>query len=134
MPQHPNRRVDPQIILADQTALAAVENLPNYSPANPAFSKEALVQTRQKMESARLAVLHAENALKEARDNATEAEWNFHNAMLGMKTQVIAQYGADSHQVNALGLKKKSERKRPSSRLRVMGMAARPTGQANSEV
>jgi hypothetical protein len=34
--------------------------------------------------------------------------------MLGVKTQVVAQYGDNSDQVQALGLKKKSERKKPA--------------------
>lgn len=32
---------------------------------------------------------------------------------MGVKAQVVAQYGADFDQVQALGLKKKSERKTP---------------------
>jgi len=39
-----------------------------------------------------------------------------HNAILGAKTQVLAQYGADSDAIQSLGLKKKSERKRPTGR------------------
>jgi len=53
---------------------------------------------------------------------AATAEWEFHNMLLGVKDQVIAQYGKDSdqvstrstYQVQALGLKKKSERKAPA--------------------
>jgi len=51
--------------------------------------------------------------LDTARDNAAAAEWEFHNAMLGVKDQIIAQFGKDSNQVQAIGLKKKSERKSP---------------------
>jgi hypothetical protein len=49
-----------------------------------------------------------------ARDSANSAEWTFHNLVLGAKDQVIAQYVEDSDQVQAIGLKKKSEYKRPS--------------------
>ena len=35
-------------------------------------------------------------------------------SFLGVKDQVIAQYGPDSDQVAALGLKKKSNRKAPT--------------------
>ena len=34
--------------------------------------------------------------------------------MLGVKTQVIAQYGVDSNEAQSLGLVKKSERKPPT--------------------
>ncbi len=46
-------------------------------------------------------------------DAAVAAEWRFHEAMQGAKEQVIAQYGKSSDQVQSLGLKKKSEYKRP---------------------
>jgi len=44
------------------------------------------------------------------------AEWDFHDAMLGVKEQVVAQYGNDSDAVQSLGLTKKSERKSPVRR------------------
>ncbi|MEH2022981.1 MAG: hypothetical protein V7K62_05150 [Nostoc sp.] len=49
-----------------------------------------------------------------AADAARLAEWEFHNAVLAMKEVVRGQYGADSDQAQAVGLKKKSEYKRPS--------------------
>jgi hypothetical protein len=51
-----------------------------------------------------------------ARERAVEAGRRFHDAMLGAKAQVIAQYGDDSHAVEAFGLTRKSERKRPTRR------------------
>jgi hypothetical protein len=42
------------------------------------------------------------------------AERDFHNAILGAKDQVKAQFGKDSNELQALGLKKASEYKRPS--------------------
>jgi hypothetical protein len=47
---------------------------------------------------------------------AVAAEWEFHNLMLGAKDQVIAQFGRDSNEVQAIGLKKSSERKAPQRR------------------
>ncbi|MBI3363815.1 MAG: hypothetical protein HY033_02795, partial [Ignavibacteriae bacterium] len=55
----------------------------------------------------------AGDALKAKRDAAVAAELAFHQAMLGVKEQVIAQYGKNSDQVASLGLKKKSEYRRP---------------------
>jgi phage-related protein len=37
------------------------------------------------------------------------AQWAFHNMILGGKKQVVAQYGDDSDQAQAVGLTKKSE-------------------------
>jgi hypothetical protein len=55
----------------------------------------------------------AQSHCEAARDAANAAEWALHNLILGAKDQVIAQYGEDSDQVQAIGLKKKSEHKRP---------------------
>ena len=54
-------------------------------------------------------------ALDTARDDAAAAEWAFHNAMLGGKDQVKAQFGDDSNELQSLGLKKKSEYKSPKA-------------------
>ena len=58
--------------------------------------------------------LAAQVALATARDAAAAAEWELHNAMLGVKEQVIAQFGKNSDQLQALGLKKKTEYKAPT--------------------
>jgi hypothetical protein len=68
------------------------------------------------VKTAQDAELAAQVALETARDAAAAAEWEFHNIMLGVKTQVMAQFGDSSDQVQALGLKKKSERKMPTAR------------------
>lgn len=60
--------------------------------------------------------LYTRNALAAARDASLAAAHALHEAVLGAKAQVIAQYGSDSASVQAVGLKKKSERKRPTRR------------------
>jgi hypothetical protein len=50
---------------------------------------------------------------KATADDAKQAEWAFHNAVLAMKEAVRGQYGSDSNEVQAIGIKKKSNRKRP---------------------
>jgi hypothetical protein len=62
----------------------------------------------------------AVQALATARDLAAAAEWALHDGMLGAKAQVIAQYGPDSNAVQLLGLKRKSERRRPVRRAAVV--------------
>jgi hypothetical protein len=52
----------------------------------------------------------AEEAAR-ARQAAINAEWAFHELVLGTKRQVIAQYGDDSQEITTLGLKRKSERR-----------------------
>jgi hypothetical protein len=57
------------------------------------------------------AEIHAQNVAAAARDALVALQWNFHDLILGVKSQVKALYGPDSDEVAALGLKKKSERK-----------------------
>ncbi|MDT7780078.1 MAG: hypothetical protein QOC99_2590 [Acidobacteriota bacterium] len=68
------------------------------------------METRQTTET------QAAAALAAARDNATDGEWEFHNVINGAKTQVEAQYGENSNQIQSLGRKKKSEYAKPTTR------------------
>lgn len=104
------------VLQSDLNAHLTIQALADYQPANPAYSKEALQARHDALQAASEAELQAQNALAAARDASVAAEWEFHNLMLGIKDQVIAQYGADSDQVQSLGLKKKSEHKRPARR------------------
>ena len=51
-----------------------------------------------------------------SRDDEVAAQWGFHDFILGAKTQVKAQYGDSSNEIQALGLKKKSEYKSPTKK------------------
>ncbi len=68
------------------------------------------------MTAARESESQAGFAWKAARDQAVAAERAFHNKILGAKKQVVAQFGVDSDEVQAVGLKKKSEYKRSGGR------------------
>lgn len=117
MAQFENRRIRPDVLQADRDALIAVQNMPGYTPSNVAYTLPILGDALNNMEAARNAEINAQNALNAARDAAIAAEWTFHNALLGAKDQVIAQFGPDSDEVQAMGLKKKSDRKRPMRRV-----------------
>ena len=49
-------------------------------------------------------------------DEIATNETAFHNIVLGIKNESIAQFGENSDEVQAIGLKKKNERKRPTRR------------------
>ena len=115
------RRLKPDLIEADRRGLAALQAIPDYHPANSQYALEALTAAQAAMDAARAAETQALAAAAAARDSATAAEWTLHNAMLAAKDQVVAQYGADSDQVQSIGLKKKSERKRRSSKTAASG-------------
>lgn len=114
MAKNQNARLRPIQLQADLDASTAIVSLPAYAPANPAYTQAAVQTALNAMKGAQQAEINAANALATARDNAAAAEWDFHNAMLGVKEQVIAQYGKSSNELQMLGLKKKSEYKAPA--------------------
>jgi hypothetical protein len=109
-------RVRPEVLAADQEVYIVVQALGDYKPANAVYAKTALTPCYTAMQSAREIDIKAEQARAAAHDNLVAAEWDFHNRMLGVKAQVVAQYGPDSNEVQSLGVKKKSERKAPGRR------------------
>jgi hypothetical protein len=113
MAKNQTKRISPAQLQADMDANAAIDSLPSYTPANSAYAQGAVMAVLSAMQSAQFAEVNAANALATARDAAAAAEWNFHNAILGVKEQVIAQYGKSSNEIQSLGLKKKTEYKAP---------------------
>lgn len=113
MAKNETRRLTPEVIEADRNSLASLQAITNYQPANPSFSAAALTTALSTLNNAQRAETQAVAAAASARDAAVKSEWEFHNLVLGMRDQVIAQFGRDSNEVQAVGLKKVSEHKRP---------------------
>lgn len=118
MAKDETRRIPPAILRADWEALAALQAMAGYAPANEAYGVEAVAALRDRMKELQGAETRAYAAAAAARDQATASEWKFHNAMLNVKTQVAAQFGPDSNELASLGLKKKSEYRKPTPRKR----------------
>jgi len=110
------KRQAPSILQADVNALSALKNIENYSPINPACRLDNVISQHTDMINKQELETQAEKAWKTARDEANDAEWAYHNIILEVKEQVIAQFGKDSNQLQSLGLKKKSEYKRPTKK------------------
>jgi hypothetical protein len=116
MASNPTRRIPPATLQADLESFAALQALTDYAPANNAYTIAAITTARQNMEAKQTAETQAASAYDSARDAATDGEWEFHNAVTGAKTQVEAQYGPNSDEIQSLGRKKKSEYARPTRR------------------
>lgn len=108
-----NRRLSPQNLHQDIDAYNGFKTIDSYSTKRNNATPEALQQAyqtmliQQQVETEKLALYRA------AADAAQLAEWEFHNAVLAMKEVVKGQFGSDSDEAQAVGLKKKSDRKRP---------------------
>ena len=116
MGQKRNRRLPADELQADRQTLNGIQLLTDYAPTNKAYSAARLEELRQAMEAAQQAELRANQAQAIARDLAIATEWAMHDWLLGSKTQVVAQYGSDGHELPLVGLKRKSERRRPVRR------------------
>lgn len=114
MAKNEHVRVAVPVLRADEEAYVALGRITDYRPANGEYAHEPVQAAYRAWREAEAALVHAENALAAARDATVAAQWEFHNLMLGVKQQVIAQYGPNSDQVAALGMKKKTERRRPT--------------------
>jgi hypothetical protein len=114
MAKDETHRLIPSVIQANKDAYNALTNIKNYSPANAAYKMAALTAAFNDMLAKQAAETQALASYKAARDNVNAAEWAFHNLILGTKDQVIAQFGKDSNEAQAIGLKKKSEYKKPA--------------------
>lgn len=107
-------RVSPQVLQADMDAYLSLKVIAGYQPSNPAHSLSAIAELHDKLRASLETELHAHHAFAAARDASLAMQWEFHDAILGVKNQVKAQYGANSDEVATLGLKKKSERRTPT--------------------
>lgn len=104
-------RVTQKTLAQDREVAKAVLGLKDYNPANKEFTVVKLQEALKNVEAAIAAEQSAQEAAARARDEAITIENSFHDLVLGVKRQVIAQYGDDSDEIAKLGMKKKSERR-----------------------
>ena len=105
--------------LKDRDGFAALKAISDYKPANEDFTVSKVQTAQDELLSKRDTEAQKMGDWEAARDDATSAEWSFHNAMLAAKDQVKAQYGENSNELHAVGLKKKSEYKSPHHKVAV---------------
>jgi hypothetical protein len=111
--QDKTRRLPPQLISQDIDSLHGLQTINTYDTTRTDASATKLQQAYQAMLTSQQAETEKLTLYRAAADAARLAEWEFHNAVLAMKEVVRGQYGTDSDEAQAVGLKKKSERKRP---------------------
>jgi len=116
MAKDQTKRVNREDLDKDQTAFNALQNIVSYAPSNPAHTIQSLQTAFDEMRAAQAAEDQVAAAMATTRDLAVSKEWAMHNLMLGVKDQIKAQFGKDSNEVQALGLKKVSEYKPKSGR------------------
>ncbi|MDZ8107422.1 MAG: hypothetical protein RM338_17635 [Nostoc sp. DedQUE12a] len=114
--QDKTRRLPPQAISQDVTSWHGLQTISSYDTSRTDASVDKLQQAYQAMLAQQQAETEKLTLYRAALDAARLAEWEFHNTVLAMKEVIRGQYGSDSDQAQAVGLKKKSDRKRPKSK------------------
>lgn len=113
MGKNETKRLNPSILAEDLEIFAALKGIQGYAPANPAYTVAAITIINTNRAAANDTEVQTTAAADTARDDHVGLQWDFHNAMLGAKNQVVAQFGLDSNEAQAMKLKKKSEYKTP---------------------
>ena len=119
MAKNETARIKPSILANDLELYATLKDVAGYAPANPAYSLASLLTLNTKMLADQEADAQAAAAAAAARDNSVSSQWDFHNGMLGAKDQVMAQFGPNSNELQAMNLKKKIEYKTPTRKTKV---------------
>src|ERR1044072_1597011 len=116
MAKNQMRRITSGVLGGDGDAFDALQGSSTYAPSNQAYTTTAIKAVRDRLDDLLREATQAEAAATAKRDAANACEWEFHNAMLGAKVQVKAQFGPDSDEFASLGMKKKSDYKSPARR------------------
>lgn len=110
------RALPPKTIQDDLDAFAALKNIPTYKAANPDFDIANGDTAKADMEAKQVKAAQDAAAAAASRDDEIAGQWAFHDFIIGAKQQVKAQFGDSSNEIQALGLKKKSEYKSPTKK------------------
>lgn len=110
------RPLSPKLLQEDLDAFAALEAIAGYTPSNADFTVAKGTNKKTNMEAAQTKSVQDAATAAASRDDEIAAQWTFHDFIVGAKTQVKAQFGDSSNELQALGLKKKSEYKKASKK------------------
>jgi hypothetical protein len=114
MARNQSQRLRPAQVADDKARAANLQAMTGYAPANPAYAAAKVTAAAAALEGKQANEAQAAAAAATARDEAVASEWELHNIVLGAKDQVVAQFGRDSAQAQAVGLTRTSERKAPT--------------------
>jgi hypothetical protein len=90
--------------------------MPDYQPLDANLRTEHLTQLQATLSQAVQSRMALEVALDNARTIEAETSHMYHDLVVRSRAHVGVQYGPDSAAIALVGLKRKSERKRPVRR------------------
>ena len=110
------KRIGAKTLAEDRESLEGLETITDYAPANPNLTLAKLQTLKTNMDAKRSAETQTAALAAAARDDAAAIEWEYHEAIVGMRDQVVAQFGRSSNQAQTVGRKKDTERKKSGSK------------------
>ena len=113
MAKNQQKRLGLMNLSKDHESFDAMKGMENFTPLNGTYNLGNVQRLHDTMVELKEKETQAEATFRSLRDNTVAAEWAFHNAILDCKDQVKAQFGKDSNEVQAIGLKKSVDYKRP---------------------
>ena len=100
----------------DLDTFAGLEGIQDYNPSNQLYKLANGAALKTTMQASEALEIQKYNEWQAARDKKIADQWAFHDYNRNARTQVKAQYGENSDEVAATGLKKKSEYKNPKKK------------------
>ena len=104
------------VLNADRAVVASMQDVSDYAPTNPACSAASLRELVSRVARSEESMMRARRAFEVSEEQFVDDAILLHDTVQETKVQVMAQYGRNSPLVHAVGLKQKSERKRPQRR------------------
>lgn len=101
-------------LAADGEALRNLKQLTDYAPRNPAYSLEALLALEARLTQCEEAEAEGELSLDRMRHQSIDAGADLRDAMAGARRELRIQYGENSVNLHAVGLKMRDEYRRPA--------------------
>ncbi|KAM3095916.1 hypothetical protein ACKFKG_11670 [Phormidesmis sp. 146-35] len=114
----PSKRLSREIIQQDVDSMNGLNAVIGYATSRTEATPESLQIAYQTMLSKQQLETEQQVIAREAAEAARKAEQTFHSAVLAMKEAVRGQFGSDGKEAVAIGLKRKSDRKLPSRKLK----------------
>jgi len=116
MADNKTRQLSPTELQDDIEIFAGLEGIAGYEPANELYTVEKGAALKTKMQASEALEIQKYNEWQASRDKKVADQWEFHDFNRNAKIQVKAQFGENSDEVAATGLKKKSEYKNPKKK------------------
>lgn len=102
------RRLSKQARLEDLETYASLKAIA-YTSSNPEYSIESITASHTKMDASQTKEAQKYDEYESAKDTSTNDEQDFHDKLLGAKTQIKALFGENSNEFQSMGMKKKEE-------------------------